>query len=233
MNDPVLIRPMSSTLAGDATSVPVLEISLGATPRGLVLLICGPGDLHRAGPALMNRLAEHGYESIAAETGHGDRGVDVLVARASERDWTAEQIGLLGVGRGGRSVLTVAAERDFAAAVSFCDGAEPNDGTPLRDFDGLIRTPWLGLFGADDPGVTADDLGLLTTQLASRSRVYAQVVSYPRVGADFYRHGEDGPSYAASYDGWQRTIEWLDARVAPRLTPRARRWRERRVDASV
>ena len=61
---------------------------------------------------------------------------------------------------------------------------------------------------------------------------YSQVVTYPGVGEDFHRRSENGISFAASYDGWQRTVEWLLARVASRLTPLAQAWRDREAAAT-
>ena len=54
-----------------------------------------------------------------------------------------------------------------------------------------------------------------------RSRRRVRYYGLAGKGRDFYDRTEDGVSYAASYDGWQRTVEWLNARVAPMLTPLA------------
>ncbi|OXR41256.1 hypothetical protein B7C42_06654 [Nocardia cerradoensis] len=231
MDEPVLIQPTASILSGSTKPVPALDISLGGTPRGLVVLICERGALNREGPGLMNRLAEHGYESLAVEAGSVDASdLDVLMARADDRNWIDEQIGLVGVGHGGSAVFEAAAQRELAAAVSISPAA---DGPGLLDFDDVVRTPWLGLFGDADPSVSADDRRALASRLAARSQIYTEVVSYPGVGRDFYRYGDDGPGYAAYYDSWQRTVEWLDARVAPRPTARARRWRRCRLETGI
>ncbi|MEU0466086.1 MULTISPECIES: dienelactone hydrolase family protein [Amycolatopsis] len=219
MSDVVMIRPARSAIG----TLPVLEIALGGAPRGLVVLLCGPGGLDRDATEVMNRLAEHGYETLAAEA--RGRVLEPLVQRAAERGWTGDQIGLLGLGRGGRAVLDAAAEWCFGAAVSLSPSG------PLAGV-AAVRTPWLGLFGAEDPGVSAEEVRALGARLAAGTDVYSQVVTYPGVGADFHRRQGDGVSYAASYDGWQRAIEWLELRVAPRLTPLAEQWRRRRAAVS-
>lgn len=220
MSDVVMIQPERSAIG----ALPILEIALGGAPRGLVLLLCDRGGLDHDATEVMNRLAEHGYESLAAEA-EGES-LEPLLERADERGWTEEQVGLVGFGVGGYAVLQAAAELRFGAAVSL----SPAGALGVVD---ALRTPWLGLFGAEDPGVRADEVDALATRLATGSDVYSQVVIYPGVGADFYRHHGDGLSYAASYDGWQRTMEWLELRVAPRLTPLAEQWRRRKAAASA
>ncbi|MGH3431817.1 MAG: dienelactone hydrolase family protein [Thermocrispum sp.] len=212
MNDVVMIKPTRSAIG----ERPVLEIALGGAPRGLVLLLCDDGGLERDATEVMNRLAEHGFESLAAEVGP----LAPLVERATERDWSQEQIGLVGLGAGGLAVLQAAADLRLGAAVSLSPAGSLSD-------VGAVVTPWLGLFGAQDPGATADGVRALADRLRAGSDVYTRVVSYPGVGREFYHRSGDGVSYAASYDGWQRTMEWLELRVAPRLTPLAERWRRR------
>ena len=131
---------------------------------------------------------------------------------------------MVGLGVGGRVVLDTATRLDFGAAVSMSPTA------PDRAVPGTLVTPWLGLFGQDDPEVCAQSLATLGSALNSGSNTFSQIVSYPGAGKSFYAHGDDdGQGYAAWYDGWQRTTEWLAARVAPRLTPLARQWRARNI----
>lgn len=225
MNEMVVIQPTRSTVGAQ----PVLEIALPGVPRGLVLLLCDRGGLERDATEVMNRLAEHGFESLAAEA-HGPDLLQPLLARSAERGWEPEQIGMVGLGVGGRAVLEAATELRLGAAVSFSPTGEHGVADdPTR----ALVTPWLGMFGADDPAVSAEVVGDLAGRLSTESDVYSSVVTYPGVGRDFYRHHDDGVSYAASYDGWQRAVEWLELRVAPRLTPLAERWRRRKTAVSA
>lgn len=233
MND-VLIQPTSTMLDRGGREFPVLEIVLGGTPRGIILLVCDMGDLSVSAGEIMNRFAEHGYESLAAEatSAHSLPTLDALFARAAARGWTAEQTGMVGLGTGGLTVLDAAVRRSFAAAVSFSP-TDPNDadtapGVAVERFSAGVATPWLGLFGADDPGAPAHWIANLESALDRNCEIHTATVRYPGCGRELYRHGNDGPGYAAWYDGWQRTVEWLGARVAPRPTPLATQWRARR-----
>lgn len=235
MNDVVMISPTRSTVACGEGELPVLELSLGGTPRGLVLVLCDEFGLDRDAPRIMNRLALHGYCSLAAEVAqpHGEH-VRRLVETAAERDWTPDQIGMVGLGLGGLACLEAAASLRLGAAVSLSPTVEAGTagtGSPLAEVAEVI-TPWLGLFGEDDPGALPVETHALRARLYERSDVHTQVVTYPGVGRDFPSRGDDGLGYAACYDGWQRTVEWLELRVAPRLTPLAERWRRHRAAAS-
>ncbi|MBD0023562.1 hydrolase [Gordonia pseudamarae] len=219
----VLIDPIRSTVGIDSVERTTLEVPLGGIPGGTVVVLCEPGTLECYGPEVMNRLAEHGFESLAAETtlAGGPAVVSALLRRAAERGWSPEQVGMVGLGIGGRVVLDAATQMEFGAAVSM-SATEP--GT----VPGPLATPWLGLFGRDDPGVCPRSLAALSSALNDDSNTFSQIVSYAGAGRHFYSHGDDdGRGYAAWYDGWQRTTEWLAARVAPRLTPLALQWRAR------
>lgn len=237
MND-ALIRPTQSVLGLRGSNFPVLEISLGGTPRGILLLVCDCGDLLGGTTEVMNRLAEHGYESLAAEIPREEASarLGVLFARADARGWTAEQTGMVGWGSGGRIALDAAVENTFGAAVSLSPALRGDDcrnSTGLEEFSGRVSTPWLGMFGADDPAAPESSIISLRAALDAGSDVHTVTVSYSGVGESFYRHGNDGVGYAAWYDSWQRTTEWLEARIAPRLTPLAQQWRHRCIEGSV
>ncbi|KRF14741.1 dienelactone hydrolase family protein [Nocardioides sp. Soil796] len=232
MNDVIMIDPTRSALDTATGPLPVLEISLPGTPHGVVLLFCDMGTLDRDAATRMNHLAEDGYDTLAVEVGDGVLEVlPVLLQRAAERGWSAEQVAVVGIGTGGRAALTVAAHAELAAAVSFSaplHGSTPHGSPPHSSPlpDRPARTPWLGLFGAEDTAAPADRVRTLAATMSS-SDVFTKVVRYPGVGPDFHARLDDGLNYAASYDGWQRTVEWLNARVAPRLSPLAVAWRSR------
>lgn len=205
------------------------EIRLPGVPRGAVIVLCEAGGLNHGADEVMNRLAEHGYESVAVDlAGLEDaaalRAVRALVAHLRDWGWQPEQLGLLGYRDGGRSALLAAGELELGAAISVCATGLSSEAT-----DGLIRaarrvrTSWLGIFGADDPHAPA---GLLdhVRELAASSEQYAEVVVYPGVDGTFYRGLADPLAYAASFDSWQRTAEWLNVRVVPRTPPLMDLW---------
>jgi carboxymethylenebutenolidase len=90
-----------------------------------------------------------------------------------------------------------------------------------------VSTPWLGMFGTEDADVSREVLSTLVTALGPQSPIYTELVRYPGVAGGFYRDSHRPLVHAAAFDSWQRIIEWLDARVAPRLTPLAEAWRSR------
>jgi len=222
------IRPESLSLATDAGPADAFEIELGGVPRGLVVLLVDDFAGLDAFE-IMNRFAERGYETLAVPGGVAAAWWSAIASRATGRRWAAEQTGVVGIGAGGRIALGLAASYGLGAAVSVSPpltSAYASADAPSEQV-GTVRTPWLGLFGEDDPAAPAEQTSRLAARLRAGSDVFTQIVRYPGVGRDFHRESADGLSYAASYDSWQRVLEWLDARVAPRLTPLAEAWRER------
>ncbi|MDX2675077.1 dienelactone hydrolase family protein [Streptomyces sp. NY05-11A] len=228
---------------GSGRSLPVARIELGGVPRGTVIVLCDAGGLERDAAGIMSGLAEHGYESLAVDLSSteviSDRevlgDVAVLLGRFGERGWSPEQMGLVGYGVGARAALLAAAEFELGAAVSVAPSGPP--GTPADAPPSLsraarpVRTPWLGLFGQEDPGARPEALDLLREHLRD-SPAYTQVVTYPGVARDFYRDARETLAHAATFDAWQRTLEWLELRVVPRPTPLAEEWQKRVMSAA-
>jgi len=221
------IEPVRSTLDLSGGTLETAEIRLFGLPRGAALLLMDEGGLDTLAPELMNRLAEHGFESLAADLGSlalEDAGsvtaVEELLDVLAERGWSRDQVGVVGYGGGGAVALEAARDLTLGAAVSVSprgvlDVAEP-----------AVRSPWLGMFGELDEEMP------LAAVLDLESRVwrgteFSRLVVYPGVGAGFYRASASSLDHAASFDSWQRVVEWLNVRVAPRLSPIAERWAER------
>ena len=221
MSDLIMIEPTREPLTDD---VAALEIQLGGAPRGLVVLLTGQDTPEGEVVEVLNTLAAEGFEGLAL-TSDAPESVELALARAAVRGWHAEQIGVVGIGAGATAALELARTRALGAVVSI----SPAPRLDVVLDDPVLRTPWLGLFGSEAGDLDAGEISLLRTALESGSDVFSRVVVYPGVGADFHRRSEDGVSFSASYDGWQRVVEWLLARVAGRLTPLALAWRERQA----
>ncbi|MEO7944447.1 MAG: dienelactone hydrolase family protein, partial [Marmoricola sp.] len=133
----------------------------------------------------------------------------------------------------GRLALLASARFGLGAAVSVSPTAmtagDEHLSPAICALASEVRTPWLGMLGEDDPAAPATACDELDTALRVDSPVYTQLVRYPGVGDDFYRPSSESLEIAASYDYWQRTIEWLNLRVQPRLTPLAIAWNERQA----
>lgn len=222
MSDVIIIQPTRTELAED---VPAFEVRLGGTQRGMIILLSDDATPEIEVVEAMNTFAMEGFESIAV---WAEPGVDTLAEeQATSYGWLPEQIGVVGIGTGATMALDLARRRQLGAAVSLSPAPDLAEVSASPE----LRTPWLGLLGAEAGDLAPADVVRLRRVLADGSDVFSQVIVYPGVGADFHRRSEDGISFAASYDGWQRTVEWLLARVAARLTPLARAWRERQAVA--
>lgn len=230
MEVPVRIRPAALSLgpaAGGGAGRTARSLFLPGTPRGAVLLVAAEGlDTDEA----MNHLGLHGYESVAAtaDPGAGSAAglplVRELAGMLTGRGWRHEQMAVLGFGAAGAAALAAATAGVFGAAVSV--GPLP-PGPPTGT---VLRTPWLGLHGDPDEDGAAP-AAALRRSLDASSEIHFEVVRYPGVPNDFYRDRGGALDHAAAYDGWQRIVEWLDARVVPRPTPLAEAWEHRRSHA--
>jgi carboxymethylenebutenolidase len=235
----VRIEPEVARVRSGPRDLEVASISLGGVPRGAVVLLTGAGGLqHMELVDAMNGLAEHGYESVAAEVGptpesEGDEVVlghlRTLLDRLEGRDWSLDQVGVVGYGYGGYAALLAAASLTLGASIS----VDPvPTGTVRHRPVPSVRTPWLGMFGDSDGELGAGEVAAFGAAIAARSPVFTQVVSYPGVGRELVHDGMDALGHAAAYDSRQRVVEWFNARVVPRPTPLARAWAERRATRS-
>jgi carboxymethylenebutenolidase len=223
---PYLI-PVARTVTDAHINVPVAEIELGPYPRGAVLLLSPAQDL--AGTALvMNRLAEHGYETLAVDltkVTNASHWVELMLKRLADRGWTHEQIGVVGYRAGADLALRTAAACGLGAAVSV---DIPCSAQPQRIVDRtwrLLQTPWLGLAAAPQPHAADTHLASRWRHLHCAATVYSEFVCYPNVFEGYSTNSGDTHAHSAAFDSWQRTVEWLDARVVPRLTPLSKAWR--------
>ncbi|GAA2223579.1 dienelactone hydrolase family protein [Micromonospora olivasterospora] len=244
---------MSGTIRIEPTvvSVPVVDgdltvaaVSLGGVPRGAALLLTDSRGIDTDAVDLMNSLAEHGYESLCVDLAapRGDRtsppsdeelvrDVEALIACHGQRGWEPEQIGVVGYELGGRAAMLAAERHTLGAVVSVSPSGieEPLAETApaLADQMPVLRSPWLGMFGGEDSHISPRTLSILGTQVYERSPAYTEVVRYPALSGAFYREHVDYRGRAASFDSWQRVIEWLNLRVVPRPTPLAEAWERR------
>jgi carboxymethylenebutenolidase len=214
-----------------AGSLPIAEIRLGGIPRGAVVVLCDTGGFNQA-TEVMNGLAEHGYASIAADlsncvvANHDPiAAVGGLLTHLADTGWEQEQIGIVGYGRGGWLSLRAGAAFTLGAAVSVAPVQPAGEAQATARALADLRTPWLGMTAEQDTTGIAEALLHLDRMRRERVAVYTEVVHYPGVPERFYRGASESLVHAAKFDSWQRTIEWLNLRVVPPLTPRAHVWR--------
>ncbi len=125
-------------------------------------------------------------------------------------------VGIIGYCTGGRQAVLAACQMDLQAAVD-CYGAYVTRSTP--DGDQLPRAsiahllqdltcPLLGLFGAEDPAPSTEEVAELEAALKELGKEYEFHV-YENAGHAFF--SVDSPKYrtAAALDGWQKVCEWF------------------------
>jgi carboxymethylenebutenolidase len=171
-------------------------------------------------PNLYWREAPGADPADAAATARAQGGVpdarligDVAGAAAHLRSLPTSngKVGVIGHCSGGRQAVLVGCNVDVDAAVD-CYGAfvtgTPPEGFPLRvtnlvDQLPNLRSPLLGLFGADDQFPTPEQVAELESILKANGKEYA-LHSYEGAGHAFF--AVDRPSYRpeAANDGWER-----------------------------
>jgi hypothetical protein len=230
----VRIDPEASSATVGGAEVSILELHLGGVPRGAVVVLAGPQGLDEMGAVdMMNRLAQHGYESVLALPA-SDPDDDTVLAivqhltrLAATRGWTREQTAVIGYGHGSRAALLIATRVTFGAVVSI-----PRAGQELVHMarSALLLSPWLGLIGLGPHDELSGELAVCREQLRDGALEHADLVGYRGV-EHCLRDATDALTHAAAFDSWQRTAEWLNLHVAPRPTPLALAWLERQQAA--
>jgi carboxymethylenebutenolidase len=144
--------------------------------------------------------------------------VDTALTRLGTSGWDDRQTGIVGFCFGGRVTFLAALERRLGAAVGFYGGGIVTQRFP--QFPSLIQrtdelqTPWLGLFGARDESIPLEDVDRLRGALATTD-VDTEVVIYSDAAHGFHCDERDSFDREAAEDGWQRTLEWFETRLAP------------------
>lgn len=128
-------------------------------------------------------------------------------------------VGVLGFCLGGQYALTAACSvAGLASAVSFYGMlryAEHNEHKPAAPLDvaANLACPWLGLFGADDAVIPAEDVAELDATLRQHNKTFAITV-YPGAGHAFCNDTRaDAYRPAAAADAFARAEEFLQLQL--------------------
>jgi carboxymethylenebutenolidase len=138
--------------------------------------------------------------------------VDATIAHLEAEGFAPAHIGIVGFCFGGRVTFLVAARRTLGAAVGFYGGGIAAAGglpfAPLIGESSTLQTPWLGLFGDRDKGISVESVEELRTAL-EQAPVDADIVRY--ADADHGFHCDARASYHAesAADGWRRMLAWF------------------------
>jgi carboxymethylenebutenolidase len=138
--------------------------------------------------------------------------LDATVAWAKSQGGDGNRLGVMGFCRGGRNVWHYSTHNaDLKAGVAFYGTLiDKNDAAPKNSIELApeVKEPVLGLYGAEDAGIKADQVKAMEAALKAAGKT-AEFHIYP--GAPHGFHADYRPSYRkdAAEDGWNQMIAWF------------------------
>jgi carboxymethylenebutenolidase len=209
---------------GDASgAVVVVQEAFGVTPH--IQHLCrrlaesgytaiAPALYHRVGsPVLDYTDFDAVMPAMTSLTAGGiETDLDAAFAELKRRGFTDASTGIVGFCMGGTVALFAGTQWQLGAAVTFYGGgvSQGRFGFPsLLDVAPELQTPWLGLFGDLDQGISVDEVESLR-RVAAAASVPTEVVRYPDAGHGF--NNDDRPDAyhePSATDAWRRTLAWF------------------------
>lgn len=212
----------------------------GKPAAPVVLVVSEIFGVHAHIEDLCRRLAKAGYYALATEffTRHGDvrgapdmqgvmkivaeapdaqvmKDLDASVAFAKSEGGLVDRLAITGFCWGGRIVWLYAVHNPALKAGVAWYGrvlGPKDDKRPAHPMDLVdkIKTPVLGLYGAKDTGIMADDVKMMVEDI-NKAGGKSEVVVYPDAGHAF--NADYRPSYVEkdARDGWARMLAWFKA----------------------
>jgi carboxymethylenebutenolidase len=213
--------------SGDETVQGILYTPAGKGPFPALIVIHEWWGLNDWVKDQASKLSDEGYETLAIDLYRGKvaktpdeaheimRGVPEDRAKrdlhaafeflAAQPNVKKDRIGSIGWCMGGGYSLDVALQEPTLAATVINYGHLATDTDALKK----INAPILGLFGAQDRGITPDDVkkfGATMDQLGKK----IDVTIYPDAGHAFENpSNQDGYRAADAADAWKRTVAFL------------------------
>jgi carboxymethylenebutenolidase len=139
--------------------------------------------------------------------------LDATVAWAKSQGGNTDRLGIMGFCRGGRTVWRYSTHNgNLKAGVSYYGSLSdpPNEAMPVNAIDSAaqVKEPVLGLYGAEDAGISAADVDKMKAALKAAGKT-AEFKVYP--GAPHGFHADYRPSYRkdAAEDGWKEMTAWF------------------------
>jgi carboxymethylenebutenolidase len=176
-------------------------------------LAVAPHIYHRTGDpvldegdfsAVMPHAVELKADGIMAD-------IDTALAFLSDAGFASDAVGIVGFCMGGTIAAMAGVERQLGAAVTFYGGGivEGRFGfPPLVEAIGGLKCPWLGLFGATDPGIPVEQVQQLEVA-ADDAEWPTEVIVYDDAGHAFHRDGGPQHHEPSADDAWRRTLDWF------------------------
>ena len=138
--------------------------------------------------------------------------LDSTVAWAKSEGGNGDRLGVMGFCRGGRNVWHYSTHNSaLKAGVAFYGSlVDKTDAAPKNSIElaGEVKAPVLGLYGADDTGITLDQVKDMEAALKAAGKTFEFIVYS---GAPHGFVADYRPSYRkdAAEDAWQRMLGWF------------------------
>lgn len=216
----------------DTSAVPLIVLEPEGHTRGGIVVLHESREFTEQLLELMHSLAADGWTVLAPDLFHRANGTapgrvfgeDLFADFDACSEWLTRHgvfrdcIGVLGFDSAGTAAVLVATNRRLGAAVSVAAPGIDDPLTPqalaLTAAAPALQSPWLGLYGADDPLTPPDQVDRLR-DAAACADVATLVVSYPGL-----HHRPDHPGFdptalddAFVLDAQTRIFEWFDSHL--------------------
>ena len=223
-------------------TTPIYEAAEHGLPKGAVVVVQEAFGVNDHIKDVAERFAAEGYRAVAPHFFHRsgdpqipyedfDKAVEHMAQLTEEgiiEDLNAaydhlhndgfedDRIAVVGFCMGGTVAFLEAYKRSLGAAVTFYGGGivEGRFGAPaLKDLGEDLKTPWLGLYGAQDQGIPVEQVEMLREAVGS-APVETEIVIYPDAGHGFHCDARSAYHEPSARDAWSRTLAWLDEHLA-------------------
>ena len=232
------------TLSTDDGPMPTYESRPEGKPRGGAVVVQEAFGLTSHIEGVTRWLADAGYHAVAPALFHR-QGAPVLsyddfdrvrpamegltaggittdlhaaLAHLNEAGHAEASIGVIGFCMGGTVSFVAGTLHPLGAAVTFYGSGirQGRFGFPsLLELAPKLASPWLGLYGDRDQGISVEEVEELRGAVAGAT-VDTEIVRYPDAEHGF--NCDDRPSFnaAASADARLRTLQWFDRHLSAR-----------------
>jgi carboxymethylenebutenolidase len=224
------------------SDTPIYEAAEHGVPKGAVIVVQEAFGVNGHIKDIADRFAAEGYRAVAPhffhrsgdpvlgyddiETAKGYIGqltkegiaedVDAALEHLHHDGFEDDRIAVVGFCMGGTVAFIEAHDHRLGAAVTFYGGgiAEGRFGEPaLKDLAPELKTPWLGLYGDQDRGISVEQVEQLRAAVAA-APVDTEIVRYADAGHGFHCDARSAYHEASARDAWSRTLAWLDDHLA-------------------
>jgi carboxymethylenebutenolidase len=139
--------------------------------------------------------------------------LDATVAWAKSQGGDTDRLGIVGFCRGGRTVWLYATHNpSLKAGVAFYGSLmdAPSAPMPKNAFDlaNEVKAPVLGLYGAEDTGITPDQVVAMKKKLEAAGKI-AKFKIYPGAGHGFFADYRQSYRVDAAQDAWRQMQNWF------------------------